>query len=55
MSTVLDLFGTLGNSGFEVGAIRQLLDFTDQLDRSCAEADVIARVHIREIDSKIAG
>ena len=40
--------------GFEVEAIRQLLDLSDQPDRPCAEADVIARTHLREIDSKIA-
>lgn len=40
--------------GFEVDAIRQLLGLVDQPDRSCAEADVIARVHLREIESKLA-
>ncbi|RYC29376.1 MerR family transcriptional regulator [Lichenibacterium minor] len=40
--------------GFEVDAIRQLLGLADQPDRSCAEADVIARVHLREIESKLA-
>ena len=40
--------------GFDVDAIRQLLGLADQPDRSCAEADVIARVHLREIESKLA-
>ncbi|MBB3930631.1 DNA-binding transcriptional MerR regulator [Kaistia hirudinis] len=40
--------------GFEVEAIRQLLDLSDQPDRSCAEVDVIARAHLSEIDDKIA-
>lgn len=40
--------------GFEVEAIRQLLELTDQPDRPCAEVDAIARVHLKEIDSKIA-
>ena len=40
--------------GFEVDAIRQLLGLSDQPDRSCSEVDVIARAHLREIESKIA-
>ncbi|MCX5497526.1 helix-turn-helix domain-containing protein [Kaistia dalseonensis] len=40
--------------GFEVDAIRQLLDLSDQPERSCAEVDVIARSHLAEIDEKIA-
>jgi len=40
--------------GFEVEAIRQLLDLSDQPDRSCADVDVIARAHLAEIDDKIA-
>ncbi len=40
--------------GFEVEAIRQLLELTDKPERPCAEADTIARVHLRDIDSKIA-
>jgi len=39
--------------GFEVNAIRQLLDLSDQPDRPCAEADVLARTHLAEIDGKI--
>lgn len=39
--------------GFEVDALRQLLDLSDQPERPCAEADVIARAHLVEIDSKI--
>jgi DNA-binding transcriptional MerR regulator len=40
--------------GFAVDALRQLLDLADQPERSCAEADVIARAHLMEIDSKIS-
>lgn len=40
--------------GFEVGAIRQLLELNDHPDRSCREADALARVHLGEIDSRIA-
>lgn len=40
--------------GFEVGAIRQLLDLADQPERPCEGVDAIARVHLREIDSKIS-
>lgn len=40
--------------GFEVEAIRQLLDLADQPERSCAEVDGIARTHLAEIDHKIA-
>jgi DNA-binding transcriptional MerR regulator len=40
--------------GFEVDAIRQLLDLSDQPERSCADVDVIARSHLTAIDDKIA-
>lgn len=40
--------------GFEVDAIRQLLGLSEQPDCSCSEVDVIARAHLREIESKIA-
>ena len=40
--------------GFEVDAIRQLLGLSDQPDRPCSEVDVIARAHLREIETKIA-
>jgi DNA-binding transcriptional MerR regulator len=40
--------------GFEVDAIRQLLDLSDHPDRPCSEADAIARAHLGEIDSRIA-
>ena len=39
--------------GFEVEAIRQLLDLSDQPERSCAEADTIARRHLAEIKSRL--
>ncbi len=40
--------------GFAVEAIRQLLDLSDQPDRSCTDVDVIARLHLADIDEKIA-
>lgn len=40
--------------GFEIDAIRQLMDLSDQPDRSCADVDIIARSHLAEIDEKIA-
>jgi len=39
--------------GFEVAAIRELLDLADQPDRSCAEADRIARGHLEAVRAKI--
>lgn len=39
--------------GFAVEAIRQLLKLSDQPERSCAEADNIARRHLAEIKSRI--
>jgi DNA-binding transcriptional MerR regulator len=39
--------------GFEVDAIRQLLDLSDQPEHSCAAADAIARRHLAEINSRI--
>jgi DNA-binding transcriptional MerR regulator len=40
--------------GFEVQAIRELLDLSAQPDRSCAEADRVARRHMTEVDRRIA-
>jgi Cu(I)-responsive transcriptional regulator len=40
--------------GFEVDRIRELLALSAQPDRSCAEADRIARRHLTEIDRRIA-
>ncbi|GAA0577243.1 helix-turn-helix domain-containing protein [Caenispirillum bisanense] len=40
--------------GFEVEAIRQLLDMCDQPDRSCHQADSLARAHLADIESRIA-
>ena len=39
--------------GFEVDAIRQLLELSDQPERSCKAADAIARRHLSEIKSRI--
>ncbi|MBJ7532966.1 helix-turn-helix domain-containing protein [Rhodomicrobium vannielii ATCC 17100] len=40
--------------GFDVDAIRQLLDLSDQPQRSCAKVDAIARRHLEEISSRLA-
>ena len=40
--------------GFELNAIRELLDLSAQPERSCAEADRIARHHLIEVDRRIA-
>ena len=40
--------------GFEMADLRTLLDLADQPDRSCAEADRIARRHLAEVNDKIA-
>ncbi len=40
--------------GFEMDAIRELLDMSVQPDRSCAEVDALAKRHIAEIDRRIA-
>jgi DNA-binding transcriptional MerR regulator len=39
--------------GFEVEAIRELLDLADQPQRSCAKVDALAREHLRTITSRI--
>jgi uncharacterized protein (UPF0335 family) len=39
--------------GFEVAAIRQLLDLAEQPQRSCAKVDALAREHLRAISSRI--
>lgn len=40
--------------GFEIGPIRELLALSSQPDRSCDDADRIAKVHLADIDHKIA-
>lgn len=40
--------------GFEVDAIRELLDLNAQPDRSCADVDRITRHHLAEVDRRIA-
>ena len=40
--------------GFAVEAIRQLLALSDQPDSSCGDVDSIARLHLADIDEKIA-
>lgn len=39
--------------GFELDDIRSLLDLTDYPERSCADADRIARVHLAEIEQRL--
>jgi Cu(I)-responsive transcriptional regulator len=39
--------------GFEVDAIRELLDLAEQPQRSCAKVDALAREHLRTITSRI--
>ncbi len=40
--------------GFEIDAIRQLLDLDAHPERPCDEADAIARHHLGEVDRRIA-
>jgi DNA-binding transcriptional MerR regulator len=40
--------------GFSVESIRQLIDLSDQPDHSCGDVDSIARLHLADIDEKIA-
>jgi Cu(I)-responsive transcriptional regulator len=39
--------------GFEVDAIRELLDLAEQPQRSCAKVDALAREHLYAISSRI--
>jgi Cu(I)-responsive transcriptional regulator len=39
--------------GFEVEAIRELLDLAEQPQRSCAKVDALAREHLQAITSRI--
>lgn len=40
--------------GFSLDAIRELLDLTDDPDRTCAVADRIARRQLQQVESRIA-
>jgi DNA-binding transcriptional MerR regulator len=40
--------------GFTLDQVRDLLRLSDQRDRSCEEVDTIARVHLGEVERKIA-
>lgn len=42
------------NLGFPLDAVRELLTLADDTNHPCAAVDHIARVHLAEIDSKIA-
>ena len=39
--------------GFEVDALRELLDLAEQPQRSCAKVDALAREHLQGITSRI--
>jgi DNA-binding transcriptional MerR regulator len=39
--------------GFEVAAVRQLLQLADRPEQPCDRVDAIARQHVSEIDRKI--
>ena len=39
--------------GFELGDIRSLLDLADHPDRSCDDADRIARKHLGEVEERL--
>ncbi|QFU07238.1 HTH-type transcriptional regulator ZntR [Rhodobacteraceae bacterium THAF1] len=40
--------------GFTLEAIRELLDLSDEPDRSCENADAIARRQLRQVEQRIA-
>ncbi len=40
--------------GFPLDAIRELLELSDDPNRSCEQADRIARAHLREVETRIA-
>lgn len=40
--------------GFGLGQVRALLDLADQPDRECAAVDAVARIHLAEVDRKLA-
>ncbi len=39
--------------GFTLDSIRQLLDLAEDPEHTCAEADSIARVHLKQVESRI--
>lgn len=40
--------------GFSIEQVRELLNLSDQKDRSCETVDIIAREHLDEVDRKIS-
>ena len=40
--------------GFSLDAIRELLDLSDHPDKSCAEADAIARRQLKQVEQRMA-
>lgn len=40
--------------GFSLGAIRELLDLSDQPDKACGEADEIAQRQLKQVEKRIA-
>jgi Cu(I)-responsive transcriptional regulator len=52
----LDRLGFIRHSrqlGFSLEIIRELLDLSDDPSRSCADADVIARRHLMQVEKRI--
>ena len=39
--------------GFPLEAVRELLSFQDQPEQDCAEADRLARQHLRDVESRL--
>lgn len=40
--------------GFELTAVRSLIDLAEQPDRDCAEVDMIASRHLLDVETKLA-
>ncbi len=40
--------------GFSLDEVRQLLRLSDDREQSCADVDRIARIHLREVERKLA-
>jgi Cu(I)-responsive transcriptional regulator len=43
------------NLGFGIDQVRALLSLADNHDRECGEVDRLAKAHLAEVESKIAG
>jgi Cu(I)-responsive transcriptional regulator len=40
--------------GFSIEQVRALLDLADQKEQSCEDVDVIARIHLEDVERKLA-